>query len=113
MGASFFVSELNFHLAHVCALRFFQPKPEFEFKPLDELGGTICRIILPANAPISEIVSSLLPSAEAAKKNACLKAVYTLHNLGVLNDFLLQDSKDEIEDELSDEEFDFDKVEGA
>ncbi|ESQ42054.1 hypothetical protein EUTSA_v100124260mg, partial [Eutrema salsugineum] len=91
---------------------FFQPKPEFQFKPVDESGGTICRIILPANAPISEIVSSLLPSIEAAKKNACLKAVYKLHNLGVLNDFLLPDSKDEIEDELSDEEFDFDKVEG-
>lgn len=80
---------------------------------MDEFGGTICCIILPANAPISEIVSSLLPSIEAAKKNACLKAVNELHNLGVLNDFLLPDSKDEIEDELSDDEFDFDNAEGA
>ncbi|XP_010495321.1 PREDICTED: dicer-like protein 4 [Camelina sativa] len=71
-----------------------------------------CRIILPANAPISEVVSSVQPSTEAAKKDACLKAVYELHNLGVLNDFLLPDSKDEIEDELSDDEFDFDNVEG-
>ncbi|CAE6112025.1 unnamed protein product [Arabidopsis arenosa] len=91
---------------------FFQPKPEFQFKPVDEFGGTICRITLPANAPISEIVSSLLPSTEAAKKDACLKAVYELHNLGVLNDFLLPDSKDEIEDELSDDEFDFDNIKG-
>ncbi|XP_013667310.2 dicer-like protein 4 isoform X1 [Brassica napus] len=91
---------------------FFQPKPEFQFKPVDEFGGTICRITLPANAPISEIVSSLLPSIEAAKKNACLKAVYKLHSLGVLNNFLLPDSNEETEDELSDEEFDFDKVEG-
>ncbi|KAL0887460.1 hypothetical protein Bca101_011443 [Brassica carinata] len=88
---------------------FFQPKPEFQFQPVDEFGGTICRITLPANAPISEIVSSLLPSIEAAKKNACLKAVYKLHNLGVLNNFLLPDSNDETEDELSDEEFDFDR----
>ncbi|KAJ4883537.1 Dicer-like protein 4 [Raphanus sativus] len=91
---------------------FFQPKPEFQFNPVDEFGGTICRITLPANAPISEIVSSLLPSIEAAKKNACLKAVYKLHSLGVLNNFLLPDSKKETEDDLSDEEFDFDKVEG-
>ncbi|CAN8252441.1 unnamed protein product [Cochlearia groenlandica] len=90
---------------------FFQPRPEFQFNPFDEFGGTICRVILPANAPISEIVSSLLPSIEAAKKNACLKAVYKLHDLGVLNDFLLPDSKDEIEEELSDDEFDFDNVE--
>lgn len=87
--------------------------PEFEFKPADESSGTICRIILPANAPISEIVGSLQPSIEAAKKSACLKAVYELHNLGVLNEFLLPDSKDEIEDELSDDEFDFDNAEGA
>jgi endoribonuclease Dicer len=91
---------------------FFQPKPEFQFKPVDEFGGTICRITLPANAPISEIESSLLPSTEAAKKDACLKAVHELHNLGVLNDFLLPDSKDEIEDELSDDEFDFDNIKG-
>ncbi|KAJ0266449.1 Dicer-like protein 4 [Hirschfeldia incana] len=86
---------------------FFQPKPEFQFNPVDEFGGTICRITLPANAPISEIVSSLLPSIEAAKKNACLKAVYKLHSLGVLNSFLLPDSNEETDDELSDEEFDF------
>ncbi|XP_023636190.1 dicer-like protein 4 isoform X3 [Capsella rubella] len=92
---------------------FFQPKPEFQFKPGDEFGGTICRIILPANAPISEVFSSLLPSTEAAKKDACLKAVYELHNLGVLNDFLLPDSKDEIEDEFSDDDFDFNNVEGC
>ncbi|KAL1189126.1 Dicer-like protein 4 [Cardamine amara subsp. amara] len=90
---------------------FFQPKPEFQFKPAEEFGGTICHIILPANAPISEIVGSLQPSTEAAKKSACLKAVNELHNLGVLNEFLLPDSKDEIEDELSDDEFDFDNVE--
>lgn len=100
-------------MPHFDSLRFFQPKPEFQFKPVNEFGGTICRITLPANAPISEIVSSLLPSTEAAKKDACLKAVYELHNLGVLNDFLLPDSKDEIEDELSDDEFDFDNIKGA
>lgn len=103
----------EFPFAAFCSIRFFQPKPEFQFKPVDEFGGTICRITLPANAPISEIVSSLLPSIEAAKRNACLKAVYKLHSLGVLNNFLLPDSNEETEDELSDEEFDFDKVEGA
>lgn len=103
----------EFPFAAFCSIRFFQPKPEFQFKPVDEFGGTICRITLPANAPISEIVSSLLPSIEAAKKNACLKAVYKLHSLGVLNNFLLPDSNEETEDELSDEELDFDKGEGA
>lgn len=80
---------------------------------MDESGGTICHIVLPANAPISEIASSPQSSIEAAKKNACLKAVNELHSLGVLNDFLLPDSKDEIEGELSDDEFDFDNAEGA
>lgn len=49
----------------------------------------MCHIILPPNAPIHQISSAPQSSMEAAKKEASLCAVESLHKLGSLNDFLL------------------------
>ena len=67
--------------------RFFDPKPSFCY--FDDIGGTICNIILPSNAPINQIASTPQSSVDAAKKDACLKAVEELHKLGALSDHLL------------------------
>ena len=67
----------------------------------------VCLIILPSNAPIHEIVSASEVSFEAAKKDACLKACKTLHEVGALTDYLLpeQDSgSKETDDNFSDTE---------
>ncbi|KAL0315312.1 UNVERIFIED_CONTAM: Dicer-like protein 4 [Sesamum radiatum] len=82
---------------------YFNPKPQFFY--YDDADGMVCNIILPANAPIHQIVSSPQPSTEAAKKDACLKACKALHEVGALTDYLLpeQDDKfDESTEELSD-----------
>lgn len=71
----------------ICFCRFFDPKPKFYY--LDDLEGTVCHIILPPNAPLRLIVSTPQSSEEAAKKDACLKAVEELHKQGSLNDYLL------------------------
>lgn len=78
-------------IAHVrtstCSCRYFDPKPKFFF--FDDLEGTVCHIVLPSNCPIHRIVSTPQSSSEAAKKDACLKAIEELHKLGVFNDYLL------------------------
>ncbi|KAL0423451.1 UNVERIFIED_CONTAM: Endoribonuclease Dicer4, partial [Sesamum radiatum] len=82
---------------------YFNPKPQFCY--CDDADGIVCNIILPANAPIHQIVSSPKPSTKAAKKDACLKACKALHEVGALTDYLLpeQDVKyDKLTEELSD-----------
>ncbi|KAE8653040.1 hypothetical protein Csa_019548 [Cucumis sativus] len=66
---------------------YFDPKPQFSY--YDDLGGTVCHVNLPSNAPIPQIVSRSQSSKDAAKKDACLKAVEELHKLGALSDYLL------------------------
>ncbi|KAH6828797.1 dicer-like 4 [Perilla frutescens var. hirtella] len=82
---------------------YFDPKPQFFY--YDDEDGMVCSIILPANAPIHQIVSSPQSSTEAAKKDACLKACKALHEIGALTDYLLpeQDDKhEELTQDLSD-----------
>ncbi|XP_028760714.1 dicer-like protein 4 isoform X2 [Neltuma alba] len=79
---------------------YFDPKPKFFY--FDDLGGTVCQITLPSNAPIRQIVSTPHVSMEAAKKNACLKAVEELHKLGSLSDCLLAKQDDADQEEPSD-----------
>lgn len=65
----------------------------------------VCTIILPANAPIHQILSSPQPSTEVAKKDACLKACKALHEVGALTDYLLpeqDDKNEELTENLSD-----------
>lgn len=89
--------------------RYFDPKPNFFY--FDDLGGTVCQITLPPNAPIHQIVSSPHDSIDAAKKAACLKAVEELHKLGALSDCLLPKQDDTNPEELSDS-LDSDEKEG-
>lgn len=79
---------------------YFDPKPKFFY--YDDLGGTVCHAILPSNAPILQIVSRSQSSRDAAKKDACLKAVEELHKLGALSDYLLpmRDNANEKESQL-------------
>lgn len=83
--------------------RYFDPKPKFFY--FDDLGGTVCHVNLPSNAPIPQVVSSPQSSRDAAKKDACLKAVEELHKLGALSDYLLpmrgRGSANEQESELN------------
>lgn len=57
-----------------------------------------CKIILPANAPIHQIVSTPQSSAETAKKDACLKACKALHEVGALTDYLLPGQNENFEE---------------
>lgn len=59
------------------------------------MGGTVCHINLPSNAPINQIVGTPQSSMEAAKQDACLKAIERLHKMGALNDYLLPGPDDE------------------
>lgn len=58
----------------------------------------VCTIILPANAPIHQIVSLPQSSTEAAKKDACLRACKALHDIGALTDYLLPEQDDKHEE---------------
>ncbi|KAL8497779.1 hypothetical protein ACS0TY_021203 [Phlomoides rotata] len=94
-------------LHHYCSKlphdEYFNPMPQFFY--YDDEDGTVCSIILPANAPIHQIASSPQPSTELAKKDACLKACQELHKVGALTDYLLpeQDEKhEELPEYLSD-----------
>ncbi|TXG60793.1 hypothetical protein EZV62_012156 [Acer yangbiense] len=89
---------------------FFNPKPKFYY--FDDLGGIVCNISLPSNAPIYQIVGTPQSSREAAKKEACLKAIEELHKLGALDEYLLTEQKNANEEELELESPDFDSYEG-
>lgn len=78
--------------------RYFDPKPNFFY--FDNLGGTVCHIKLPSNAPIHQIAGAPHFSMEAAKRDACLKAIEELHKLGALTDCLLPKQDDRNPEEL-------------
>ncbi|XP_042002405.1 dicer-like protein 4 isoform X1 [Salvia splendens] len=63
--------------------------PKLQFFYHDHPDGNICTLVLPANAPFHQIGSAPRPSKEAAKRDACLKAYQTLHEVGSLTDYLL------------------------
>lgn len=67
--------------------RYFDPSPRFFF--IDDLHGTICRIILPPNAPVRQVDSLPFPSKDESKRAACLRACNELHKKGALTDYLL------------------------
>lgn len=100
----------KFELRCISCCRYFDPNPKFFF--LDDLGGTVCHIILPSNAPIHQIVSTQQSSMEYAKKDACLKAIEELHKLGALSDYLLPQQSNPNVEELMLDSSDSDSTEG-
>ncbi|XVF48473.1 hypothetical protein PTKIN_Ptkin03bG0193100 [Pterospermum kingtungense] len=87
ISSGYSISLLHQYCSKLPHDEYFDPKPSFFY--LDDIGGTICNIVLPSNAPINQISSAPQSSMEAAKKDACLKAVEELHKLGALSDHLL------------------------
>ncbi|XP_077222093.1 endoribonuclease Dicer homolog 4-like [Tasmannia lanceolata] len=96
-GASISTGSSVSLLHHYCSKlpkdEHFSPKPEFFY--FDDSGGTVCRIILPLNAPIRQIDSLPCPSKDEAKRIACLKACTELHARGALTNYLLPGSDDD------------------
>ncbi|XP_020265696.1 endoribonuclease Dicer homolog 4-like isoform X2 [Asparagus officinalis] len=66
---------------------YFDPLPKFFF--IDDIHGTICRVILPSNAPVRQVDSLPCSSKDEAKRAACLKACIELHKKGALTNYLL------------------------
>ncbi|KAF5749551.1 hypothetical protein HS088_TW04G01520 [Tripterygium wilfordii] len=95
ISSGYSVSLLHHYCSKLLHDEFVDPSPKFSY--FDDLGGTICHVTLPSNAPVRQIVSAPESSAEAAKKDACLKAIAQLHKLGAFNNSLLpaQDDKSE------------------
>ncbi|XP_062159041.1 dicer-like protein 4 [Alnus glutinosa] len=92
VSSGFSISLLHQYCSKLPHDEFFLPCPEFFY--FDDLGGTVCHIKLPLNAPINQIVGTPQCSMEAAKQDACLKAIETLHKMGALNDYLLPGKDD-------------------
>lgn len=90
----------TFHWHNYISFRYFIPRPQF-FN-YDDADGMVCKIILPANAPIHEIVSEPQQSTDTAKRDACLKACKALHEAGALTDYLLPEQEDISEDSIQD-----------
>ncbi|KAF9614411.1 hypothetical protein IFM89_018556 [Coptis chinensis] len=84
-------------LYHYCSKlphdEFFIPTPEFDFEY--DTKGTLCRVILPSNAPIHQVDCPPQSSKEKAKKIGCLRACKELHAVGALTDYLLPGQDDE------------------
>ncbi|KAH0970234.1 hypothetical protein GBA52_022390 [Prunus armeniaca] len=101
ISSGYSISLLHQYCSKLPHDEYFDPNPKFFF--LDDLGGTVCHIILPSNAPIHQIVSTQQSSVEDAKKDACLKAIEELHKLGALSDYLLpQQSNPNVEELMLD-----------
>ncbi|RUS20581.1 putative dicer-like protein [Endogone sp. FLAS-F59071] len=80
-----------------CTLR-----PHFEL--ISEGVGYRCRLRLPPNSAVLEIVSEVFDSKEVAKRAVSLEACTQLHRAGALNDHLLPElESDEMEEEYRDE----------
>ncbi|XP_019453233.1 PREDICTED: dicer-like protein 4 isoform X2 [Lupinus angustifolius] len=92
VSSGYSISLLHQYCSKLPHDEYFDPKPSFFY--FDDLGGTVCHITLPANAPIHQIVSTPQLSTEDAKRDACLKAIEELYKLGALSDFLLPNQND-------------------
>ncbi|XP_023928784.1 dicer-like protein 4 isoform X2 [Quercus suber] len=110
ISSGYSISLLHEYCSKLPCDEFFDPKPVFFY--FDDLGGTICHINLPPNAPLLEVVGTPQSSLEAAKKDACLKAIELLHKKGALNDYLLVGHDDVDVDGLGLDSSDSDSGEG-
>ncbi|KAL5774848.1 hypothetical protein ACOSP7_012405 [Xanthoceras sorbifolium] len=109
-SAGYSISLLHRYCSKLPHDKYFNPKPKFYY--FDDLGGMVCNITLPSNAPIHQVVGIPQSSREAAKKEACLKAIEELHKLGALDDYLLDEQKNANEEESELESSDSDSCEG-
>lgn len=98
ISAGYSISLLHHFCSKLPHDEYFDPKPAFYY--FEDLGGTVCHISLPSNAPFTQITGKPQPSKEAAKKDACLIAIEELHKLGALSDYLLPEHDDSSEDTL-------------
>ncbi|KAM0933868.1 hypothetical protein DsansV1_C34g0226131 [Dioscorea sansibarensis] len=83
------ISLLHRYCAKLPRDMYFTPQPKFFY--LENLDGTTCRVILPPNAPLRQVVSSPCSSKDEAKRVASLEACIALHKRGALSDYLLPD----------------------
>ncbi|KAK8581994.1 hypothetical protein V6N12_072193 [Hibiscus sabdariffa] len=97
ISSGYSISLLHHYCSKLPHDEYFHPKPSFYY--FDDTGGTLCNIILPSNAPINKISSTPQSSVDAAKKDACLKAIEELHKLGALSDHLLPLQNSVLEEE--------------
>ncbi|XP_061375757.1 dicer-like protein 4 isoform X1 [Gastrolobium bilobum] len=101
VSSGYSISLLHQYCSKLPHDEYFDPKPNFFY--FDDLGGIVCHIILPSNAPIHQIVSTPQLSMEASKRDACLKAIEELYKLGSLSDCLLPKQDDaEPQEQVSD-----------
>ncbi|KAF7839620.1 dicer-like protein 4 isoform X3 [Senna tora] len=113
VSSAYSVSLLHLFCSKLPHDEYFDPKPKFFY--FDDLGGTVCHITLPSNAPIHQIVSAPHFSMDAAKKDACLKAVEELHKLGALNDCLLpkhDDPQEQVPDSFDSDVYEDENLRG-
>ncbi|KAJ1382389.1 Ribonuclease III domain [Sesbania bispinosa] len=92
VSSGYSISLLHQYCSKLPHDEYFEPKPNFYY--FDDLGGIVCHITLPSNAPIHQIVSTPQLSMEASKRDACLKAIEELYKLGALSDCLLPEQDD-------------------
>ncbi|XP_050216578.1 dicer-like protein 4 isoform X2 [Mercurialis annua] len=102
--SAYSISLLHHYCSKLPRDEYFDPKPQFFF--IDDLGGIVCHIILPSNAPVHQVVGTPQSSQEAAKKDACLKAIEQLHKVGALSKNLLPHQKEADEESVFDSDFD-------
>ncbi|KAJ1385905.1 Ribonuclease III domain [Sesbania bispinosa] len=98
VSSGYSISLLHQYCSKLPHDEYFDPKPSFYY--FDDLGGIVCHITLPSNAPIHQIVSTPQLSMEASKRDACLKAIEELYKLGALSDCLLPEQDAEPEEQI-------------
>ncbi|KAK1323005.1 hypothetical protein QJS10_CPA02g01233 [Acorus calamus] len=99
ISTGYSVSLLHHYCSKLSHDEYFTPTPEFYY--LDDPDGTICRIILPSNAPLRSVDSQPCSSKDEARRIACLKACIELHEMGALTDYLLPGEGDEKDEGLT------------
>ncbi|KAG0494006.1 hypothetical protein HPP92_005000 [Vanilla planifolia] len=87
ISTAYSVSLLHHYCSKLPKDKYFSPIPKFFF--IDDKDGTVCRLILPPNAPLRQVDSLPCASKDEAKRAACLTACRELHERGALTDFLL------------------------
>ncbi|KAG4930061.1 hypothetical protein JHK86_047022 [Glycine max] len=92
VSSGYSISLLHQYCSKLPHDEYFDPKPCFYY--LDDSGRISCHITLPSNAPINQILGTPQLSMEASKRDACLKAIEELYNLGTLSDCLLPKQDD-------------------